>query len=67
MCVNSICLHDCFRYKIVVVVQIGQNTNQGVRVASRCLWDDKRDTFASASFSNKHMWAVGEVYAVLME
>ena len=40
------------RYKIVVQCVVGQNKAQGVRVASRCLWDASTDNFASFSFKN---------------
>ena len=46
---------------------MGEKQKQSVRIASRCLWDDKRDTWASASFHNKNIFVVGEVYAVLKE
>lgn len=42
----------CPRYKVVVQVTLGQMRDQGVRVASRCLWDTAHDNYASASFSN---------------
>ena len=57
----------CCRYKIVVLVHVGQKLDQSVRVGSRCLWDDKRDTWAAASFQNSHLFAVAEVYAVTKE
>ncbi|KAJ3099975.1 Tctex1 domain-containing protein 3 [Phlyctochytrium planicorne] len=40
------------RYKYVVEVSIGEFKAQGVRVASRALWDTATDSFASASFKN---------------
>ncbi len=40
------------RYKFVVQVVLGQNKRQGVRVASRCLWDVDNDSHASFSFKN---------------
>ncbi|KAL5017087.1 hypothetical protein ScPMuIL_006676 [Solemya velum] len=58
---------DFKRYKIVSAVTIGQKSDQGVRVGSRFLWDAERDNFAASSFSNKHIFAVGEVYAVYYE
>ena len=41
--------------------------DQGVRIGSRYLWDHERDNYAAASFHNKHVYAVGEVYAVYFE
>ena len=37
-------------YKIVVQTVIGQITGQGVRVASKCLWDDQTDNWASFTY-----------------
>jgi hypothetical protein len=41
---------DYPRYKIVVQVVMGENKLQGVRVASRCLWDPETDNFATYNF-----------------
>lgn len=40
------------RYKIVVQTTVGQLKDQGIRVASRCLWDPNTDNYSSTSFSN---------------
>ncbi len=40
------------RYKIVVQVTLGEMRNQGIRVASKCLWDADSDNYASYSFQN---------------
>ena len=40
------------RYKFVVQVILGENKSQGVRVASRCLWDPETDNYATFSFKN---------------
>lgn len=40
------------RYKFVTQVVIAEIFGQGVRVASRCLWDPDTDNFATATFSN---------------
>ncbi len=45
------------RYKIVVQVTIGEVKSQGVRVASRCLWDTESDNYASYSFKNVRVHA----------
>jgi tctex1 domain-containing protein 2 len=38
------------RYKFVVQVTVGENNGQGVRVASRCYWDEDTDDVAFVSF-----------------
>jgi len=40
------------RYKFIVQVVISSTSGQGIRVASRFLWDPTTDNYASASFKN---------------
>ena len=40
------------RFKIIVQTTIGQMRDQGIRIASRCLWDAATDNYASCSYSN---------------
>ncbi len=55
------------RYKIAVIASVGQLNDQGMQVASRCVWDTNFDTSASASFKNKSLFAVATVFAVYYE
>ncbi|KAK7492292.1 hypothetical protein BaRGS_00016389 [Batillaria attramentaria] len=55
------------RYKIVAIVNICENKDQGARVASRCLWDSKFDNHASVVFEGSNFFAVGSVYAVYFD
>lgn len=55
------------RYKIVVQVTIGQMKDQGVRVASRCLWDTATDNYASVHFKNQSLWCSAMVFGVYTE
>jgi len=55
------------RYKIICLVQIGELKSQGMRVGSRCLWDEANDTFSSHEFRNKSIYAVASVYGVYYE
>lgn len=55
------------RYKIVVQVTIGQMKDQGVRVASRCLWDTATDNYASVQFKNQSLWCSTMVFGVYTE
>ncbi|XP_034559086.1 tctex1 domain-containing protein 1 isoform X2 [Notolabrus celidotus] len=55
------------RFKIVVLVHIGQLTGQSIQISSRCLWDASNDTFASYSFKNSSLFGVATVYAVYYE
>lgn len=55
------------RYKVVATVTLCENKAQGVRVASRCLWDPALDNHASLVFQGANFFAVGSVYAVYFE
>nr|XP_057922650.1 dynein light chain Tctex-type 5 [Doryrhamphus excisus] len=55
------------RYKLVVMVHIGQLAGQSMQISSRCLWDASYDTFASWSFKNTSLYSVATVYAVYYE
>ncbi|CAG5897015.1 dynein light chain Tctex-type 5-A-like isoform 1-T2 [Menidia menidia] len=55
------------RYKIVVLVHIGQLTGQSIQISSRCLWDASNDNFASYSFKNSSLFCVATVYVVYFE
>ena len=55
------------RYKIVCLVTIGSKASQGLRIASRCLWNDQLDTVVSAIFKTKDFFAVGTVYGIYYE
>jgi len=52
------------RYKIVVQVSIGQMKDQGICIASRCLWATATDNYASASYQNQYIWASAIVFAL---
>lgn len=55
------------RYKLVCLVTIGKLNNQGVRVASRCLWDTATDRLASSSFCGEDVFASAVVFGVYRE
>jgi hypothetical protein len=44
------------RYKIIVQTTIGQLKDQGIRIASRCLWDVSTDNYTSVSYTNVSLW-----------
>uniref|UniRef100_A0A7S2V6C1 Dynein light chain n=1 Tax=Fibrocapsa japonica TaxID=94617 RepID=A0A7S2V6C1_9STRA len=55
------------RYKVVVQVSLGQMKDQGVRVASRCLWDTNTDNYASVSYKNHTLWCSCMVFGIYTE
>lgn len=55
------------RYKFVVQVSLGEVRGQGVRVASRCLWDTDTDNHASYSFRSDSVWCSVMVFGLYAE
>uniref|UniRef100_A0A0G4GA79 Uncharacterized protein n=1 Tax=Chromera velia CCMP2878 TaxID=1169474 RepID=A0A0G4GA79_9ALVE len=55
------------RYKLIVQVVIGENAGQGIRVSSKCLWDVNLDNWASYSYRNQSLFAVGMVFGCYYE
>ncbi|XP_071492067.1 dynein light chain Tctex-type protein 2B-like [Diadema antillarum] len=55
------------RHKIVSHVIVGPLGGQSVQVASRFVWDDKLDNYASISYQNSSIFAVALVYGVYYE
>nr|XP_020661719.1 tctex1 domain-containing protein 1 [Pogona vitticeps]XP_020661720.1 tctex1 domain-containing protein 1 [Pogona vitticeps] len=55
------------RYKIIVIIYIGQLEKQSILIGSRCLWDTTSDTFSSYSFKNRSLFALANVYAIYSE
>jgi hypothetical protein len=52
------------RFKVVVQTVVGQKVDQGIRVASRCLWDPNTDNYASCSYSNSSLFCTVLVFAL---
>ncbi|KAL8619920.1 hypothetical protein ACOMHN_015204 [Nucella lapillus] len=55
------------RYKVVALVTICENKDQGTLLASRCLWNEAYDNHASVVFEGANFFAVGSVYAVYVD
>ncbi|CAM9472966.1 unnamed protein product [Heterosigma akashiwo] len=55
------------RYKIIVQVTIGEMRDQGVRVASRCLWDHEKDNYTSVEYQNQSLWCSAMVFGIYTE
>ena len=54
------------RYKLFVQVVVAENKGQGLRVASRALWDASTDVLASETISTDNVVAVATCHAVYM-
>uniref|UniRef100_A0A7S1PJH4 Dynein light chain n=1 Tax=Percolomonas cosmopolitus TaxID=63605 RepID=A0A7S1PJH4_9EUKA len=55
------------RYKFVAQVVISSVEGQGMRVASRSLWDPQQDNFATVSFKNASLMCVALVFGCFFE
>ncbi|XP_038609191.1 tctex1 domain-containing protein 1 [Tachyglossus aculeatus] len=55
------------RYKIIVLVHIGQLSGQSLLIGSRCLWDPTNDTVSSYAFQNSSLFALASVFGVYYE
>ena len=55
------------RYKVSVIVHVGERDDQALVMGSRCLWNPDFDTFTSASFKSPSLFAVGLVFACYFE
>ncbi|XP_051027933.1 dynein light chain Tctex-type 5 isoform X2 [Acomys russatus] len=55
------------RYKLIVMVYIGQRDGQSIHIGSRCLWNPQSDTVSSYTFKNSTLFALANVYAVYFE
>ena len=55
------------RYKLVVMVVIGEKKDQGVMVTSRCAWYTKFDDFAEAAYQNKHLFCSTQVFGLYLD
>lgn len=55
------------RYKVVCVASIGQKHEQGLMVASRCLWNPHFDTSVTHTWQNESAYCNIAVYAIYCE
>ncbi|XP_071801616.1 dynein light chain Tctex-type protein 2B-like [Asterias amurensis] len=55
------------RHKLVVHVLVGSHDGQSMELASRCLWNQDTDSYASASYQNTSLFAIASVYGVYYE
>lgn len=55
------------RYKLVTNVIIMERKDQGVNIASRCIWNQQTDNFASYTYKNSAVIVVAYVHGVYFE
>ena len=55
------------RYKLLAQVTIAEAAQQGLRIASRCLWDTSVDNYAEFTLSTAHMHVNALVFGLYWE
>lgn len=55
------------RHKLISLVTIVENKQAALTMGSRCVWNDKFDNYADASFKSPHLYAVGCLYGLYAE
>lgn len=55
------------RHKIICVVNIGEKKGQGVRIGSRCFWNQDHDKWVEAVYESHNIFAVAVTYGVYKE
>lgn len=56
------------RYKHVVIVSIGSlKERPSVYLGSRCLWNDKTDSFTTVRYKNNTLYAIAMIYGLYYE
>ena len=55
------------RFKIITYVTISEKHKFDMKMVSRCIWDAEFDTYASSTFENPSLTAIGMVFAIYQE
>lgn len=55
---------DDDRWKLIVHIVLGQDSDQSVLLSSRCIWNADTDCLASATYRNNSLFAVATVYGL---
>ncbi|KAM3963328.1 dynein light chain Tctex-type 5-A [Aphomia sociella] len=64
---NAVKEENYNRYRIIVMVTIGQRRQQSVHMFHSFLWDHERDAFAAFNFENCHLFANVVVYGIYLD
>eukprot|EP00112_Aurelia_sp_Birch-Aquarium-sp1_P017312 Seg3998.2 transcript_id=Seg3998.2/GoldUCD/mRNA.D3Y31 product="Tctex1 domain-containing protein 1-B" protein_id=Seg3998.2/GoldUCD/D3Y31 len=64
---NEVKLLDFQRYKFIAEVTISSLKGQGLRAVSRCVWDERFDSYVSCTYRNATMCVIAVLYGVYQE
>jgi len=52
------------KHKFIVNIALGQKKGQGLKLMSRCIWNNETDGVVSETFQNEDIFVACEVFAV---
>ena len=61
---NQIKIKDFDRYKIIVVISIGEKYHQTFRQSTKFLWDAENDAIANYVYDRPDIYVIGTVYGI---
>lgn len=61
---NQIKLEEFDRYKIIVIISIGEKYHQTFRQTTKFLWDAENDAFANYVYDRPDIYVIGTVYGI---
>ena len=64
---RDVCALNIPRYKCVFQATIGESRDQGVFLASRCLWDVETDNYAQYTYRNDSLYCIVVVFGLYLE
>lgn len=54
-------------YRFLVQVILGEQNGQGIKVASRCFWENNKDAFVDVSYVSENLFCIVLVFRIFYE
>ncbi len=54
-------------YKLIVSAVLGEVKGQGIKIASKCLWDVQNDNYATFTYQNEKLFCTCMVFGIYYE
>lgn len=64
---QEIKLHCDPHYRVIVTCTMGELKNQGLIIASRCLWDESKDACITVKYIHNHFFILVNAFAIYRE
>ncbi|XP_033642494.1 tctex1 domain-containing protein 1-like [Asterias rubens] len=55
------------RYRLVVLIQVGQIEGLEMMINNRCVWNTETDCYATATFQNGYIYAIATTYGIYLD